>query len=421
MSAMKRAAIYLRVSTAAQATRGREPEGYSIPAQREACQAKATELDAEVVGEYVDRGESAKTADRPALKELLARLEAQRDLDYVIVHKVDRLARNRYDDATITYALHEAGVELVSVTENIDRTPVGTLHARHRRRQCRVLLGQPGGRGEEGPGAEGEDGRHPDQGTARLPQRPQADRRPRTENGRGRSRTRAARPLGLRRLRLGGLHHRHSAGRIDRARAAHPPDAAKARKAALAGAARLAAPEPLLRGDCALRRGRVRGPPRAPDRRADLRQSKGRAGRAHQLLREGPKAPPLPEGVALLRALRLAHEPHLREGQRRALPLLLLPGAHSGHRLQAALRPGRSDRDRGRGRLRRGPPGPQADRADPREAERGDGRDAHRGRSRGDPPAQTPRQAHRPNARSCSTPTTRARSRSICCAPSRTG
>jgi site-specific DNA recombinase len=129
-SAMKRAAIYLRVSTAAQATKGREPEGYSIPAQREACTAKAAELDAEVVAEYVDRGESAKTADRPELKALLSRLEAERDLDYVIVHKVDRLARNRYDDATITYALHEAGVELVSVTENIDRTPVGTfMHA----------------------------------------------------------------------------------------------------------------------------------------------------------------------------------------------------------------------------------------------------------------------------------------------------
>jgi site-specific DNA recombinase len=127
---MRRAALYLRVSTAAQATRDREPEGYSIPAQREACQAKAAELDAEVVAEYVDRGESAKTADRPELKALLARLEAERDLDYVIVHKVDRLARNRYDDATITYALHEAGVELVSVTENIDRTPVGTfMHA----------------------------------------------------------------------------------------------------------------------------------------------------------------------------------------------------------------------------------------------------------------------------------------------------
>jgi DNA invertase Pin-like site-specific DNA recombinase len=83
-----------------------------------------------VVAEYVDRGESAKTANRPELKALLARLDAERDLDLVIVHKVDRLARNRYDDATITYALHEAGVALVSVTENIDSTPVGAfMHA----------------------------------------------------------------------------------------------------------------------------------------------------------------------------------------------------------------------------------------------------------------------------------------------------
>ena len=91
---------------------------------------EGAELEAEVVAEYVDRGESAKTADRPELKALLARLEEKRDLDLVIVHKVDRLARNRYDDATITYALQEAGAELVSVTENIDRTPVGAfMHA----------------------------------------------------------------------------------------------------------------------------------------------------------------------------------------------------------------------------------------------------------------------------------------------------
>ncbi|MGH2712365.1 MAG: recombinase family protein [Thermoleophilaceae bacterium] len=96
-----------------------------MPAQREACQRKAAGLGAEVVGKYVDRGESAKTADRPQLKALLYRLKSERDLDYVIVHKVDRLARNRYDDATITYALHRAGVEVVSVTENIDDTPVG--------------------------------------------------------------------------------------------------------------------------------------------------------------------------------------------------------------------------------------------------------------------------------------------------------
>jgi DNA invertase Pin-like site-specific DNA recombinase len=127
---MKRAAIYLRVSTSAQAKRNREPEGYSIPAQREACLRKAASLDAEVVGEYVDRGESAKTADRAELRALLERVKQQQDLDYVIVHKVDRLARNRYDDATISYTLKTAGIELVSVTENIDDTPFGRfMHA----------------------------------------------------------------------------------------------------------------------------------------------------------------------------------------------------------------------------------------------------------------------------------------------------
>ena len=127
---MKRAAIYLRVSTSAQAKRNREPEGYSIPAQREACQRKAASLDAQVVGEYTDRGESAKTADRPQLRALMERVKHERDLDYVIVHKVDRLARNRYDDATISYTLKAAGIELVSVTENIDDTPFGRfMHA----------------------------------------------------------------------------------------------------------------------------------------------------------------------------------------------------------------------------------------------------------------------------------------------------
>jgi site-specific DNA recombinase len=127
---MKRAAIYLRVSTSAQARRNGEPEGYSIPAQREACLRKAASLDAEVIHEYVDRGESAKTIDRPELRGLLERAKHERDLDYVIVHKVDRLARNRYDDATISYDLHNAGIELVSVTENIDDTPFGRfMHA----------------------------------------------------------------------------------------------------------------------------------------------------------------------------------------------------------------------------------------------------------------------------------------------------
>ena len=48
-------------------------------------------------------------------------------VDYCIVHKVDRLARNRADDVAIHLALRDAGVMLVSATENIDETPSGML------------------------------------------------------------------------------------------------------------------------------------------------------------------------------------------------------------------------------------------------------------------------------------------------------
>lgn len=124
---MRQAVIYLRVSTRDQATRDREPEGYSIPVQREACLKKAAQLEAVVAEEYVDRGESAKSANRPELKRMLDRLRDQQDIAYVIVHKVDRLARNRYDDVVVNLAIGEAGAQLVSVSENIDETPSGKL------------------------------------------------------------------------------------------------------------------------------------------------------------------------------------------------------------------------------------------------------------------------------------------------------
>ena len=120
------AVIYLRVSSKEQAEKGGEAEGYSIPAQREACKRKAESLEAAVIEEFVDRGESAKTADRPELQRLLDYITEQ-PVKYVIVHKVDRLARNRADDVAINLVLKRAGVELVSVSENIDQTPSGLL------------------------------------------------------------------------------------------------------------------------------------------------------------------------------------------------------------------------------------------------------------------------------------------------------
>ncbi|WP_462204045.1 recombinase family protein [Frankia sp. CcWB3] len=117
----------MRVSTLKQVGRDDDPDGYSLPAQREACERKAASLDAEVVAVFVDRGESAKTADRKEFQKMIAFVKQQGDIDYVILDKVDRFARNRRDDANIMFELKSVGATLVSVKENIDETPGGQL------------------------------------------------------------------------------------------------------------------------------------------------------------------------------------------------------------------------------------------------------------------------------------------------------
>lgn len=120
------AVSYLRVSTKEQAEKDGSDEGYSIPAQREANQRKAEQMGATIVAEFVDAGESARKADRPDLMKMI-KYVATHQINYCIVHKVDRLARNRADDVTIHLALRDASVMLVSATENIDETPSGML------------------------------------------------------------------------------------------------------------------------------------------------------------------------------------------------------------------------------------------------------------------------------------------------------
>ncbi|MGQ0572926.1 MAG: recombinase family protein [Pseudonocardia sp.] len=122
-----RAVIYLRVSTEEQARVGGTAEGYSIPYQRRACQEKAEQVGAAVVAEYVDLGESAKSARRPELQRMLRELVGL-GVRVVIVHKIDRLARNTRDDYEINGAIAAAGARLVSVSEHIDDTPAGRLN-----------------------------------------------------------------------------------------------------------------------------------------------------------------------------------------------------------------------------------------------------------------------------------------------------
>jgi site-specific DNA recombinase len=120
------AAIYARVSSFGQLGRDGDEDGYSLPAQVEACKREAIARGAELAKVYLERAESAKTDDRPVLQQMMRELPTL-GVKYLIVHKVDRLARNRLDDAVLYQRFVGMGITLVSVTENIDETPAGRL------------------------------------------------------------------------------------------------------------------------------------------------------------------------------------------------------------------------------------------------------------------------------------------------------
>ena len=70
-----RCVIYLRVSTDGQAERDFTEEGFSLPAQREACLQHIRDQGWTVVDEYIDRDSASKRSeDRPPFKAMLARI-----------------------------------------------------------------------------------------------------------------------------------------------------------------------------------------------------------------------------------------------------------------------------------------------------------------------------------------------------------
>jgi site-specific DNA recombinase len=123
----KRAALYLRVSSAGQVRTDYDPEGLSIPAQREACERKAAQLGAQVVRDYVEAGVSGGSlVKRKAFQKMLADIREHGNIDCVIVWSVSRWARNQEDHWTARGLINRAGAKLISVKEPIgDDTSYG--------------------------------------------------------------------------------------------------------------------------------------------------------------------------------------------------------------------------------------------------------------------------------------------------------
>ena len=98
----------------------------SIEGQIRECTAYAEKNGITVVKHYIDRALSAKTDNRPDFQQMIKDSE-KRLFDIVLVWKLDRFARNRYDSAHYEYQLERNHVKLISATEPISDSPAGIM------------------------------------------------------------------------------------------------------------------------------------------------------------------------------------------------------------------------------------------------------------------------------------------------------
>ena len=114
-----KAVIYARYSSDSQ----REE---SIEGQLRECTEYAERNGITVLRSYIDRALSARTADRPEFQNMIKDSE-QKLFDVVLIWKLDRFSRDRYDSAHYKRILKKNGVKVVSVKENISDGPEGII------------------------------------------------------------------------------------------------------------------------------------------------------------------------------------------------------------------------------------------------------------------------------------------------------
>jgi DNA invertase Pin-like site-specific DNA recombinase len=104
------AVAYLRVSTYGQAE-----DGNGLALQESACRAHAACSGLDLVGVITERGVSGDKAERPALAQALAMIKSG-DTDAILVHRLDRLARDLVLQEILLKEITAAGGQLLSAT-----------------------------------------------------------------------------------------------------------------------------------------------------------------------------------------------------------------------------------------------------------------------------------------------------------------
>jgi site-specific DNA recombinase len=120
------AVMYLRVSSDGQVNKAYDPEGYSIPTQREACKRHAARLGARLIGEFVELGRTGTNLQRPALQNMLSELPKLKPT-YVIFYDLSRVAREEMDALWLLAEIKRHGAKLESTLERVDDSPQGLL------------------------------------------------------------------------------------------------------------------------------------------------------------------------------------------------------------------------------------------------------------------------------------------------------
>ncbi len=116
---MKTAVIYARYSSDSQTEQ-------SIEGQLRVCQQFAKNNDILIVDTYIDRAMTGTNDARPDFQRMI-KDSNKRQWDFVIVYKLDRFSRNKYETTIHKHTLKENGIKVLSAMENIPDTPEGII------------------------------------------------------------------------------------------------------------------------------------------------------------------------------------------------------------------------------------------------------------------------------------------------------
>lgn len=116
---MKTAVIYARYSSDNQTEQ-------SIEGQLRVCQDYAQRNDILILKTYIDRAMTGTNDNRPDFQQMIKDSE-KKEFEYIIVYKIDRFSRNKYETAKYKKILKDNGVKLLSAMENIPDTPEGII------------------------------------------------------------------------------------------------------------------------------------------------------------------------------------------------------------------------------------------------------------------------------------------------------